>query len=40
MIILSIPLGIIPPGIPGFLVSLAGLGLIAGRLRAVAIFLD
>jgi hypothetical protein len=36
MIILSIP-----PGIPpGFLVSLAGLGLIAGRLRAVAVFLD
>jgi hypothetical protein len=31
----------IPPGIPpGFLVSLAGLGLISGRLRTVAVFLD
>ena len=30
----------IPPSIPRSLVSLAGLGLIAGRLRAVTVFLD
>src|SRR5687767_7861268 len=30
----------IPPGVPGFLLSFAGLGLIAGRSRAVAVFLD
>jgi hypothetical protein len=28
------------PGVPGFIVMLVGLGLIAGRLRGVAIFLD
>lgn len=30
----------IPPGVPGFLVTIPGLGLIASRLRLVAVTLD